>query len=337
MAAQKTRGDSLRWYLSGAASDGGSQSDPNASLGNYRSSTEVQMLSTTQPTNITGVVIDYAAGQNGAGSGTLTYTASGTLLQWTAPGGAIGPSVNIGSNGTYVIEDADPNKWIRVTVTSGSLPGTNQTDSVPLAAVYNKVFDNVSASEASAGDTEYRALMVKNENAAQVDGAKVYISKRGISNTATTGSYASSGAVTVNVSSTTGFPDSGFIYNSTSGEKMYYTSKGATSFTVPAGGRAQFGTPAAAGNSSDVIQYCPPFEIGLEAPGGGGNIQTIANEGTAPAAVSFSQPTDIGAALSIGNLASAAKYGVWFKRPVTAGSSSITTLARDIVASFGAA
>ena len=31
MAAEKTRGDSVRWYFTGAASEGGAQADPDAS------------------------------------------------------------------------------------------------------------------------------------------------------------------------------------------------------------------------------------------------------------------------------------------------------------------
>lgn len=337
MPAQKTRSDSLRIHLTGAASDGAAQSDPNASLGNYRSSTEVQALSATAPVNVTGVTIDAAAGQNGTGTGTLTYTAAGTLLQWTAPSGSIGTGVNVGSNGTYIIEDGgDTTKYVRVTVVSASLPGGNQTDSITLSDVYNKQFDNVSASEASAGDIEYRGLMIQNQNAAQIDGVKAYISKRGISNTATSGGYSNAGAVTVSVTSTTGFPDSGFIYNSTSAEKLYYASKTATTFVVPAGGRAQFGTSAATGNTSDVIQYCPPFEIGVEATSSS-HIQTIANESTAPTAISFSQPTDVGSAINIGNLAANGMYGIWLKRTVAAGSASITTLARDLMFEYGAA
>lgn len=336
MASVATRGDSVRTYLTGAGSDGGAQTDPNAALGNYRSSTEVVSLSATAPVNITGVTVDYVSGKNGEGSGTLTFTSSGQTLQWTPPGGSIGTAVSIGSDGSYLIEGAsDACKSLRVTVVAASLPGSNQTDSITLAREYNKQFDNVSSSEATAGDTEYRALMIRNVNAAAISDLAVYIYDRGISDTATSDTYAASGAVTVTVNSTTGYPDSGFITNETSAEKMYYTSKTATTFVVPAAGRAQFGTSAAAGNSADVIAYCPPFQIALEAPSSN-HLQTIANESTAPTAVSFSQPTDSASALSIGALAASTNYGIWLKRPVVAGSSSITSLIRDLRYSFGA-
>ena len=44
MADEQTRADSLRFYHTGASADGNAQSDADASLGNYRSSTEVTVL-----------------------------------------------------------------------------------------------------------------------------------------------------------------------------------------------------------------------------------------------------------------------------------------------------
>jgi len=41
MPAEKTRCDSLALYFTGASSDGGAQTDPDVSLGNYRSSTRL--------------------------------------------------------------------------------------------------------------------------------------------------------------------------------------------------------------------------------------------------------------------------------------------------------
>lgn len=338
MATVATRADSIRTYLTGAGSDGASQSDPNASLGNYRSSTEVVYLNATAPSNVTGVTIDYAGGYNESGTASLKFTHTGSYLQWKAPGSSnYGTLVDVSANGSYLIEDGDDNsKFARVTVVSASLPGSDQTDSIDLTYATNKVFDNVSSSEASAGDTEYRGLMLKNVNSASIDSVTIFCSKRGISNTATSGGYSSSGAVTVNVTSTAGYPDAGFIFNSTSNEKMYYTAKTATSFTVPSGGRAQFGTSAGAGNTSDTIEYCPPFQIALEAPSSS-HIQTIANESTAPTGPTFSQPTTVGAGLSIGTMAASALYGIWIKRPVVAGSTPLNSVIKEIEFSFGAA
>jgi len=55
--------------------------------------------------------------------------------------------------------------------------------------------------------------------------------------------------------------------------------------------------------------------IAIETPVSGA-IQTIADESTAPTGLTFSSAATEGAALSIGNLAAGATYGVWIKRTV---------------------
>ena len=150
----------IEYYLSGASSDGGSQSDPNASLGNYRSSSEI------------------------------------------------------------------------------------------VDATLNNLFDNVSGDEAESGDTEYRAIFVKNAH----------------------------GSLTWQ------------------GVKLWIVAQ-----------------PDARGTKES-------FEIGIEAPSAqpDGYIQTIVDESTPPAAISFSAPSSKGAGLDIGDLAAGYIYGIWLKRIVPA-------------------
>lgn len=336
MPAAKTRADSLVLYLTGAGSDGGAQADPDAALGNFRGSTEVIGLTVSGITNITGLSNVFASGNNGAGNGTLEFDT--TLgLRWTAPSGTAGAWVAIAADGDFMMEDGtDPNSYLRVTVTFASLPGSNQSDSVLLVDAYNKQFDNVSSGEASSGDTEYRALGAMNDNAGSITTVKVWIDDLGIADTSASGTYSASGAVTVNVTSTAGYPDSGYILNETTGEKLYYTSKTATTFVVPSTGRAQFSTSASAGGAFDTFAYCPPFRIATEAPSADA-IQTIANESTAPTSVTFSQPMTEAAGLVIGNLASGDWYGIWLERIISAGASSIVDLVRGLKFSFGAA
>jgi hypothetical protein len=56
--------------------------------------------------------------------------------------------------------------------------------------------------------------------------------------------------------------------------------------------------------------------VGKEAPGGSGDIQTIANETTAPAAISF------GASTNLGTLTAGDTYGVWIKNTVVNGETA---------------
>jgi len=64
------------------------------------------------------------------------------------------------------------------------------------------------------------------------------------------------------------------------------------------------------------------FEVGIEAPSAqpDGNIQTIADESTAPSAISFSAPSTKGAGISIGDLPAGYIYGIWVKRIVPVGT-----------------
>lgn len=85
---------------------------------------------------ITGITINYISPQNGTGSGTLAFTAIGTLLTWKAPGSATaGPAINIGAGGNFALVDGvDATKTIRIVVTAGSLPLSNQSVTPALAA-----------------------------------------------------------------------------------------------------------------------------------------------------------------------------------------------------------
>jgi hypothetical protein len=75
------------------------------------------------------------------------------------------------------------------------------------------------------------------------------------------------------------------------------------------------------------------IDIGLDPAGVGDGISTgvattIANESTAPAGVTFSHPTDVGSALSIGTLGPGDAQAIWVKRVV---SSSAASSPRDDV------
>jgi hypothetical protein len=64
------------------------------------------------------------------------------------------------------------------------------------------------------------------------------------------------------------------------------------------------------------------ISIGLDPIGVNGVATTVANEGTAPAGVVFSQPSS-GAPLNIGNIAAGQKQAVWVKRVVSAGAAAV--------------
>ena len=122
---------------------------------------------------IAGITYDDASG-NTVGTGTVTYTTSGTTLQWTPPGEAIGTAVNVGTSGSYVIYGAAFSAQIKITSVSGSLAG-DATQSVTISNQTNKLFDDISGSESTSGDTEYRCFYVKNAAADSMTSTLLWI------------------------------------------------------------------------------------------------------------------------------------------------------------------
>jgi len=92
---------------------------------------------------ITGLKPYHASVNNGAGTGTVTYTydAGGQhTLQWTPPGDTIGEAVTISKDGKYQVFGADKTKYIRVLVTTADLPGSSDTGGLTLTAINGASF-----------------------------------------------------------------------------------------------------------------------------------------------------------------------------------------------------
>jgi len=345
MADQKTRADSIRMYLTGAGSDGGAQTDPDAALGDYRSSTLVVPLSVSIASAIANITVDAIAGANGTGAGSL-IAASGDTLTWTPPGGSVGTAVTILNGETKIIEGADKSKFIRVSRTSAT--GLTGTATLTLTNQYNGVIgmDNVSSAEATAGDDEYRCFCVKNEHASVTVGSVLaWIATLGTQATTDSAQLSSSGSGTITTTdSFADWPESGYAHILTSGgstrEIVYYSSRTGTSLTVTADGRAMLGTSAAAGASDDTVDAVPGIRIAKEAPTGSastGNAQTIADEDTAPTAVTFDSGITSATGLNIGDLAPGEIYFIWLHRETPAGAQAIASAVHLINFSFDAA
>lgn len=239
MSEINTRADSVRRYLTGAGSNGGAQTDPTASLGNYRSSTRVGGLGVTRTSAISNITIDYASRKNGVGNGTLTAPTSNTLT-WTPPGGTAGPAVTILNGETKILEGGGTggaSKYIQVSRTStANLTGT-ETDA--LAIAYNGVIGmaNAASSEAAIGSTKYRGEMLLNGNSVDVGILKVFVGTLGTRQTSDSAQLGATGSGTI---TTTGsfstWPNSGFARIQQSGgtlrEIVYYTSRTSTSLTI---------------------------------------------------------------------------------------------------------
>lgn len=151
-------------------SGGAANTDPAAALGGAMSTAGgglIESQSITPDSALSGVTFEYGANNLTTSTGTLTYTASGTTLQWTPPGGSAGIAVNVGVDGTYTILDADSQRYIVVTVVAASLPGADATRTITVANNTNTLFDDIAVADSIAGDTEYRCFYVKNAHGSE--------------------------------------------------------------------------------------------------------------------------------------------------------------------------
>jgi len=141
--------------------------DPNADLGGIKSTAagkDILSQTATAPTTITGVTIDDAVG-NAEGDGTLFFDSTNTTLRWTPLGGTAGAAVDVSVNGLYAIQGGSNGGLLKVDVVSGTLPSSDQTNTITIANIANNIFDDVAKADAKAGDTEYRGVYWQNDHA----------------------------------------------------------------------------------------------------------------------------------------------------------------------------
>lgn len=98
----------------------------------FQSIAEVRRVTSQPGSTLAGiVVVEDVEGATTVGNGTLTFTAAGTLLAYTAPGDTIGTAKDVSGLGTFVLR-SNNGKWIRVFV-AGSLPGADVAQTVVIA------------------------------------------------------------------------------------------------------------------------------------------------------------------------------------------------------------
>ncbi|MBZ0104643.1 MAG: hypothetical protein K8H84_03340 [Sulfuricella denitrificans] len=84
---------------------------------------------TRQPTNITGVTVNYAESGTTAGNGTLAFTFTGKTLSWMAQGDVTpGTPVDVSAGGYFTLQSSTALHSIHVTVDVAALPGVDKSD-----------------------------------------------------------------------------------------------------------------------------------------------------------------------------------------------------------------
>ncbi len=326
MPDEKTRGDALRLYLTGADSDGGAQTDPDQSLGKYRSSTEVEQLGATVTNPIDNVTIDYISGANGVGSGTLQ--GGGDTVFWYAPDESNGQYATIANGETKIAESETPGKYVRLKRTSADpMLGTA---TVALANVMNNVpgSGDISSAEASAGVTKYRCIAFKNDHAANdVTLLKVWLNTLGTQRVSASAQLEASGAGTIAIAagSFDDWPTTGYCRiqeaDGTEREIVYYASRSSIVLTVAATGRELLGTTAAAGEADDTVDAVPGIRIAKDAPDAqpdGVFEDETASDEVDPGVGNWASGIIAADGISIGTLAAGEIYGLWIERETPA-------------------
>ena len=310
--------DQLRWYFSGAASDGGAQTDPDLSLGNFRSSTEAERQSWMWRRTLRNVSLNLVSGANGQGIGSLEVV-SADSLRYTAPGSSTpGSPVTLSNGQTAAIPDGTPSKYVRVTRTSTSaMAGSGAVEMLP---TFLNVFGM--GNETVGTQKRYRAVFVRNTGSASVTSLRFALHPLTTAVTTAVNGLPGAGAGTIAAAGENfaGWPKQGWARIADSGgtlrEIVYYTSRTRMALSVPAGGRGRLGTSAAAGAATDTVVAIPGIRIGWEAasPAANGSVQTIASETTAPTGITWSTAIATASGPSAGTLATNEQGVVWIER-----------------------
>lgn len=86
--------------------------------------------------NVTGVAIVRAQKTCPTGDGTLSFAFAGTTLAWAANGDTAGAAVDVSGGGSFTLQSGTAGAELYVTVTAGSLPGSDKSDTITVSAAY---------------------------------------------------------------------------------------------------------------------------------------------------------------------------------------------------------
>lgn len=338
---QKQRADALGIYLTGADSDGGAQTDPDASLGNYRSSTEVNPLAALFSNCIPPVAISNITGANGEGTAYLRGGIDGKLY-YTAPDGSIQGNGQTVLNGeTCTLESDDDDKAIRVLRTSAQ--PVQGTMTLNILKAFNNVLgmSNVTNAQRVSGVDTYHGIYFYVHGVNAIQDLTVWINPLASADTVQSSTLGGAGTGTITGTDFSAWPETGFCRIEDSGntlrEIVYYSSRTSTVLTISsADHRELLGTSADACVATDLIYPVPGIRIAKETPAGNKSIQTIADENTAPTGLTWSTAITEATGVDIGNLAASNGYGLWVQRETPAGAIKTAELENAINFSFKA-
>lgn len=145
-------------------------------LGGAITATALLSQTATLASSLSGVTVADAAG-NSLGAGTLRFDASESAFYYTPPSGSEGSAVIVSGSGEIIVRGSgNHGGYLRLSITFGSLPVSDQSRTVTIANDANELFDDVTKAEALAGSTEFRCIYLKNDHSTDgIDGAAIWI------------------------------------------------------------------------------------------------------------------------------------------------------------------
>lgn len=152
------------WFVH---SGGAANIDPLADFGGAISTAASKRILSQQFSalyNISGVTIEDAFG-NPQGAGSLSYVhngGTGRTLSWRPYGGLSYYGDVVDTSGTYLIGSSSG--YLEVTVVTGSLPVSDQIDTLNINNKPENIFPDVPPNESLVGKVEYRCVYVLNTN-----------------------------------------------------------------------------------------------------------------------------------------------------------------------------
>lgn len=268
------------------------------------------------PVNVTGVTIDYTSEKNADGSGTLSYINTGQFLTWQdADDLAAGVAVAVGAGGTFIIESQTVGKWLEVTVAGGSLPGSDQSDTIILSTKTQTRLSDATGAQTFGGNTSYYAEVYKNEAVTTANTFGFYMEDPA-EVTTTMAAPLGLTADLVAVADGSSFPSTSFwLYNSTKNDIRWvnYRSGNDFAFFASGSGDERRGFTAQSWDTSDVVQIFTSVDIAYDDPTG----TEFESDLTA---LTYSSPLVIGDALRLAPLAADGITMLAYREVIPAGA-----------------